>query len=275
MSGFEDIKRAYDMYQNTGSWGSVNRGLVYTCNGGWIDFGHLNPSSLRPNIGAENLWKQVNDEGPVLTRSECQNYDLNIGYAQLRMALAGCKGRPEFRFKGGKTGYKVTYRQDHGNGSLKQRLYPSVERSYAVKHELTIHQKRSVALAIFQDVSMKFEGKQRFYGGFDFLTDSGFSQEDLVSNLIGFYIGLGLITQNKAMEKLRPVSRDTSERLWKKNGSVGSHENHTFEPQIIDTIYMNETKQLCEDECSSQSKKLPVFFTSIIPATAGVDFLRL
>lgn len=274
MSGFDDIKKAYDLYQKTGSWGLVKRGLVYTCNGGWIDFGHLNPSSSRPTIGAENLWKQIKNEGPILTRSECQNQG-NIGYVQLRQALAGCKNRPEFRFKGGKTGYRVTYRQDHGNRTLKQKLYPSVERSYVVKHELTLPQKKSVALAIFQDVSMKFESKQRFYGGFDMLTDSGFSQEDLVSNLIGFYIGLGLVTQSEAIRKLHPVSRDTSERLWRANGSVGSHENHTFDPQLIDTDFINNVKKVCEDECIFQPKQLPAFFNSITPAMVGTDFLRL
>ncbi len=275
MSDFSDIKRAYDSYQGTGSWGQVKRGLIYTCNGGWIDFGHLNPSSSRPTIGAENLWKQVNVEGPILTRSECQNYDMNVGYAQLRMALAGCRGQPDFRFKGGSTGYKVTYRQDHGNRTLKQKLYPSVERSYVVKHKLTPHQKRSVALAIFQDVSMKFESRQRFYGGFDFVTDSGFSQEDLVSNLIGFYIGLGLVTQSEAIRKLHPVSRDTSERLWNTNGSVGSNENHTFTPQFIDTDYRNDVKKRCENECVFQPKQLPAFFNSITRAMVGTDFLRL
>jgi len=154
-------------------------------------------------------------------------------------------------------------------------VYPHVEHSYVVKHGLSLHQKQSVALAIFMNVSRQFEGKQRFRGLFDIITDSGFSQEDLVSNLIGFYIGLDLITKNDAMRRLHPVSRSTSERLWKTNGSVGSNENHTFEPQFIETYNEDDIKKVCEDECMFQPKKLPAFFKKIRPATAGVHFLRL
>jgi hypothetical protein len=35
------------------------RGLIYTCNCGWLDLGHLSsPQEPRIEIGATNLWKQ-------------------------------------------------------------------------------------------------------------------------------------------------------------------------------------------------------------------------
>jgi hypothetical protein len=35
------------------------RGLMYTCNCGWLDLGHLSsPQEPRIEIGATNLWKQ-------------------------------------------------------------------------------------------------------------------------------------------------------------------------------------------------------------------------
>jgi len=276
MSNYSDIERAYKKFKTTGSWEQVTTGLIYTCNGGWIDLGHLNPFSSRSTIGASNLWRQIRNEGRPMRRPECENYDLNIGYAQMRMLMAGCRKQPEFRFKDGKTGYKITYRQDHGNNSLKKTLvYPHVQHSYVIKHDLNIHQKRSIALAIFQKVSLKFETKQRFMGIFDMITDSGFSQEDLVSNIIGFYIALNMISKNDAIARLHPVSQRTSEHLWRTNGSVGSHENHTFNPQYLDTYNEDDVRQICEDECVHQPKKLPSVFTSIRPAQEGTNFQRI
>ncbi len=79
-----------------------------------------------------------------MRRPECNNYDLNIGYAQMRMLIAGCNSQPEFRFDDGKTGYKVRYRQDHGNTSLaKVLLFPHVEQSYVIKHGLSMQEKGS------------------------------------------------------------------------------------------------------------------------------------
>lgn len=276
MSEFGDIARAYSSYRKEGSWENVRTGLIYTCNGGWIDLGHLNPYSTRPEIGAANLWRQVRHEGSPMMRAECQNYDLNIGYAQLRMMLANCKDKPHFQFKDGKTGYKVRYRQDHGNRSLKQVLvYPHAERRYVIKHGLNMHEKRAIALAIFMKVSLKFESKQRFFGLFDTITDSGFSQEDLVSNLVGFYIALNMVSKVDAIALLNPVSQELSEHLWRTNGSVGSHENHTFDPQFLETYRDNDIQKQCEDECMFQKKRLPDIFRSIQPADEGTNFIGL
>jgi len=48
MTDFRDIDRAYDAYDQQGSWAQVDRGLIYTCNGGWIDFGHMSITNSRP-----------------------------------------------------------------------------------------------------------------------------------------------------------------------------------------------------------------------------------
>lgn len=36
---------------------SLSKGLIYTCNAGWIDLGHLNPCGSGREIGAANLWR--------------------------------------------------------------------------------------------------------------------------------------------------------------------------------------------------------------------------
>jgi hypothetical protein len=52
MSNFDDIAKYFDKKRNPDG----NKGLVYTCNCGWIDAGHANSrSSVKPNIGAANL----------------------------------------------------------------------------------------------------------------------------------------------------------------------------------------------------------------------------
>jgi len=60
----------------------VNGLLVYTCKAGWIDKNHALKTTSRPNVGADNLWRQVNSESG-----------------------------PRSRFPG-VNGYKVTYTQD-------------------------------------------------------------------------------------------------------------------------------------------------------------------
>ena len=45
-------------------------GLIYTCNCGWIDLGHLNPENKRKEIGATNLWKQINAGNNFFTYKE-------------------------------------------------------------------------------------------------------------------------------------------------------------------------------------------------------------
>jgi len=46
-----------------GSTPTDKKGLIYTCNCGWIDLGHMSsPQEPRIEIGATNLWRQINEE---------------------------------------------------------------------------------------------------------------------------------------------------------------------------------------------------------------------
>ena len=40
-------------------------GLIYTCNAGWIDLGHLNPENSRMEIGAYNYGSSLLTKGPM------------------------------------------------------------------------------------------------------------------------------------------------------------------------------------------------------------------
>jgi hypothetical protein len=69
-----------------------------------------------------------------------------------------------------------------------------VSYTYFVKYNLSKYDLESVALGIFKEVSVRFELSR---GGLqDRIMHSSFSEEDLVSNLIGFYKALRGYTNN-------------------------------------------------------------------------------
>jgi hypothetical protein len=199
-----------------------NGRLVYTCNCGWVDTGHADPTSRRPNVGAASLWDQVKNERGGLSR------------------LGG--------------GFKVTYAQDMRRWGLSA----GVTRSYYVRQGLTLERKEAAALAIFMEVSYGFEDLQ---GSFPYnLTssaDSSFSEEDLVSDLIGFYIAVRPGT--RYLDLCQRVSVQSSLHVWDTYGSVGSNKNRTFQPVF----------HPCDD-CRGQ--QFPAQLQAIRPAQKGGDF---
>ena len=98
---------------------------------------------------------------------------------------------------------------------------------YILKRSLTRDQKKRVALSIFLDVSHEFESLQGSWP-YCWATDSGYSAEDLVSNLIGFYRAVepGL----DYIKMCEPVSKESALKIWDDYGSVGSNKNRTLSP---------------------------------------------
>ena len=270
MTKFKDIATAYEAYERSQSWGQVNYGLIYTCNAGWIDLGHMGSPNARRNIGASNLWLQLSLEGPDVRREACmiENADLNIGYTALKQWVHGCNSDPYFRFPDGSTGYAVTYRQDHE--SIPGR--PGAGGHYVVRKGLMDAQKKSVALSIYMDVSHRFENFQQLWGLGDWFTDSGYSQDDLVSNLLGFYIAVGEMTKTEAIRISHPVSRATAESIWNEYGAVGENKNEKFEPVLRDTGIVDDAEKMCRDDCMGQPRKFPVEFQTIKPVEPGTMY---
>jgi hypothetical protein len=205
-------------------------GVVYTCRCGWVDVGHGTASSSRPFIGADKLWAQLSME-------------------------SGTKS-PNGMW------HKVTYRQDMGtfieghfvNGG-------DVTREYAVRLGLSTAEKESVALSIFTEVSVSFEELQGNW--IYFLSDSSFSGEDLVSNLIGFYRVVRPGTDYIAA--CGPVSKAASEKVWDTYGAPGeaANKNRTFTPNLFPC---SECKGgVGQPVCAA----LPAMLTTISPAPLG------
>jgi hypothetical protein len=215
-------------------------GLVYTCKCGWIDVGHANPKSRFAHQGAANLWSEVSEgKGP--------------------------------RSKNG-LWYKVTFEMVMGRRKKipftdrEVDLTTGVTRHYAVKVGLSTAEKESVALAIFMQVSKQFEELQGA-GGWGWVTDSSFSAEDLVSNLIGFYQAV----RGGAAELIRqcqPVSKAAAEAVWDTHGAVGDAANKVreFRPRLFPCAE-------CADSPSApRMGQLPLGLTAITPAKFGLNY---
>lgn len=171
-------------------------GLIYTKKCGWVDLGHATPIG-----GASVLWKKISteqeDEPPA-----------RAGY------------------------FVITYGQKMTKKKWGLKVTAGINKKFEIKKGLDTSQKKSVALAIFLQVSKDFENLQGnwFY---KHTTDSGFSAEDLVSNLIGFYRA---VEPNRQYLKIcEPVSKGEALEIWDKYGAVGNIKNHTTEPYLFPT----------------------------------------
>jgi hypothetical protein len=256
VSKFEDIRDGSD----PANWTKTS-GILYTCNAGWIDLGHLNPRSSRPEIGAANLWRQVSKQGQPAVDPSCER--LVSGFEDLP--------RPFYcfdQFPDGQRGHLVRYRQDQTRARV------GIENYYIVRPGLTVAEQRSVALAIFQEVSLQFEAMQLAVE-WTRVTNSGFSREDLISNLIGFYIGVGVTTQADAVRLCHPVSKKAAQAIWQRDGALGvrQNKNRNWQPKLADTAVLLD--KAVTDECAMEPRVFPKLFTTIRPATNGNWFRKL
>jgi hypothetical protein len=206
--------------------------LVYTCNCGWIDTGHANPG------GARRLWEKIRDEVHE------EDHRLNNHHT--------IRGRPCF---------VISYYQGMGNRVF-QVLHSDL---YLVRRRLSLQRKKEVALAIFIDISLGFERMQSnaFWSRF---TDSGFSAEDLTSNLIGFHRAVEGISLERAMSVCGRVSREAAYKVYEAHlpqgiGAVKVYE--FFKPYLFP----------CE-ECTSDAA-FPDEFRSVRPAAQDGDYIRI
>ncbi|CAN7611172.1 hypothetical protein LJR129_004618 [Acidovorax sp. LjRoot129] len=242
---------------------SKDFGLIYTCNLGWLDLGHMNPNSTRAHTGAATLWREISAGGPDVRHC-------NGAHKQICTMPSRTKEFPAATFADKKTtGFKITHKQEQF--AFKMKLSTGIRREYIVRHNLTVKERKSVALAIFMEVSLEFEEHQDLFP--KFLTDSGFSQEDLVSNLIGFHIAVGTVTKAEVLAMAKPVSQAAAFAIWDRNGPVGSNKNRGFQPLFNPTKCATEDKK-CIDECRGIVPRPPDFLNSILPAKKGELFVN-
>ncbi len=203
-----------------------NDGLIYTRKCGWIDLGHANPWGENGE-GIGNLWVRLNTG----------NYTLSSQY------------------------YELTYKQVM---KYKNTLVVGRERKYAIRGGLTTEELKSVTLSILFDVSHDFEQMQGNWL-FSLKTDSSYSAEDLLSNLIGLY---RVVEPNRDHIALcEPVSMKEALYVWDTYGAVGTHKNTSSGPYLYPTHPNSNESFGCV--------KIPWFLDSIKPAIKGKLFKEI
>lgn len=127
----------------------------------------------------------------------------------------------------GKEFYDITYSQ--GMTSRWGLLRSGKLVTWRIKHGRPYWEQKSIALAMMMAVARKFE---TFQGTFpnNIVTDSAFSGEDLVSDLLGFY---RVVSVQNPFSMLRPVSKAEALKRWDYYGKIGSWKNETFQPLLF------------------------------------------
>lgn len=155
----------------------------------------------------------------------------------------------------------VEYRQRMGTKKLGLEAYVGVRKQFKIKKGLPIDKKRAITLGIILHVSELFESMQANWF-FSKITDSGFSSEDLISNLIGFY--RAIFPGVDYISICEPVSKEKAIAIWDKFGAVGSLKNRTISPYVFPT---NEN-----DLSGAKKVQLPAKLNIIKPALNGDDY---
>lgn len=127
----------------------------------------------------------------------------------------------------GKEYYDVTYSQ--GMTSPYKIFRTGKFITWRIKHGRPYWEQKSIALAMMMTVARRFEA---FQGSFpnSLITDSGFSGEDLVSDLLGFY---RIVSKQNPFEMLRPVSKTEALKRWDYYGKIGSFKVNDFIPLLF------------------------------------------
>ena len=156
-------------------------------------------------------------------------------------------------------GFQLTY----GQTMSKFKLTVGFTKDYYIPKGLSKSEKESVALAIFMEVSLGFETLQSSFP-YNKTTDSGFSAEDLVSDLLGFYRAVR--PRPDYIFLAEPVSKAAAIKVWDNNGAVGENKNKSF------GIFLYPCKECSTSPGGGACAPLPTWLNSIKPAQKGKLF---
>ncbi len=131
--------------------------------------------------------------------------------------------------RSGKQSYTVMYRQDMYFDKFSSRYGVGKFSHWEIKCGRSTEDINRIMLAMMINTASRFEGLQSLRA-FSWYTDSGFSGEDLVSDLFGFYRA---IIPGRYGYRLKPVSYDAAVRRWDYYGPIGSYKNRGFRPILF------------------------------------------
>ncbi|MDF7660351.1 hypothetical protein PUG81_15370 [Erwiniaceae bacterium L1_54_6] len=123
--------------------------------------------------------------------------------------------------------YDVTYAQSMVSPGKILRVGKFIK--WRIRKGRPWQERQSIALAMMMTLARRFEA---FQGTFpiNLVTDSGFSGEDLCSDLLGFY---RVTSVQNPFPLLRPVSKEEALKRWDYYGKIGSWKNETFQPLLF------------------------------------------
>lgn len=127
----------------------------------------------------------------------------------------------------GKEFYEVRYSQ--GMTGVWGQVRSGKVMTWRIRHGRSYTEQKSIVLAMMMTIASKFEA---FQGAFpnNLVTDSGFSGEDLVSDLLGFY---RVISTPNPFPLLKPVTKAKALKRWDHYGKIGNWKNETFQPLLF------------------------------------------
>lgn len=176
-------------------------GLVYTEELGWIDLGHAQGNDAR------KLKRQLEREWQAKFYQELNGWYFPVRYSQ-EMG--------------------INKRLFDSNVAFRTGVFTEV----MVRTCLSPSLKARVALTLMYGTAKRFEAWQNSLL-FNWYTDSGFSIEDLVSDLVGFYRVFG-----KGPDPLwlaRPISYEQAIQIWDAHKPIGNYKNTQFTPYTFPT----------------------------------------
>ena len=101
--------------------------------------------------------------------------------------------------------------------------------TWRIRRGRNYFEQRCIALTMMMTVARRFEAFQSSFPD-NLVTDSGFSGEDLVSDLLGFY---RIVSVQNPFLMLRPVSKAEALKRWDHYGKIGNWKNETFQPLLF------------------------------------------
>lgn len=126
---------------------------------------------------------------------------------------------------------------------------------YQVRRGLSDRMLKGVALSIFMYTSHQFESLQDFWP-YVLITDSGYSAEDLVSNLFGFCQAVDYADYTPFLDI---CSKEKAYRIWDHYGPVGHFKNKSVLPLLFPDPVDRKAKH------QPVLGHLPVFMSAIEP----------
>lgn len=201
-------------------------GAVYSCNCGWVDWGHA-----RPEIAS--YWGRIVNETGMSSR--------------------------------GRNGYRLIASMKHGKFGITD----GVATAAFVKKGLSLDERESVALAVLNNLTVRFEAMQANWY-YQFLTTSGFSEEDFPSNLLGFYQKVRSISRDQVERECVVLTTKQSLAVWDETGGTKMYRPKWVANHWVPRYHHKDSKtarRCCSEK--KAAKTWPAMFDGIAPAKKG------